>query len=105
MTSQVTESLAVAATAAVPTKTAAQLISQTGVDAKEEGLATPSDRGSEDGPYYHQHIERNGRQVLVSWTKEEKRFGHTIMFAASWTLVGLIALYHPRRITALRNSI
>lgn len=75
MTSQVTESLAVAATAAAPAKTAAQLtISQAGVEANEKGLATPSDGESgDDGPYYHQHIERNGQRVLVSWTKEEER--------------------------------
>ncbi|KAI0119414.1 MFS general substrate transporter [Daldinia grandis] len=76
MASQVTESLAVAAAAAAPTKTAAQLIAQAGADAKEEDLSTPSDGGSgisEDGLYFHQHIERNGQQVLVSWTKEEER--------------------------------
>ncbi|XXH00181.1 hypothetical protein Hte_006523 [Hypoxylon texense] len=75
MTSQVTESLAVAAGAAAPTKTAAQLISQTNiVEANEKGLATPSDGESgDDGPYFHQHIERNGQQVLVSWTKEEEK--------------------------------
>lgn len=78
MASQVTESLAVAATATAtaPTKTAVQLVAETGVDAKEESLNTPSDGesgSSEDNLYFHQHIERNGQQVLVSWTKEEER--------------------------------
>ncbi|OTB07793.1 hypothetical protein M426DRAFT_267012 [Hypoxylon sp. CI-4A] len=76
MASQVTESLAVAATAAAPTKTAAQLISHTGVDVDEKGLGSPSDglsSASDDAGYFHQHIERNGQRVLVSWTKEEER--------------------------------
>ncbi|OTA67453.1 MFS general substrate transporter [Hypoxylon sp. EC38] len=75
MASPVTESLAVAATIIAPTKTAAQIINQAGVIVKEEGLSTPSDgeSGSGDNAYYHQHIERNGQRVLVSWTKEEER--------------------------------
>ncbi|OTB18984.1 hypothetical protein K445DRAFT_54466 [Daldinia sp. EC12] len=76
MASQVTESLAVAATATAPTKTAAQLVAETAVDAKEEGLSNSSDEesgNSADGLYFHQHIEKNGQQVLVSWTKEEEK--------------------------------
>lgn len=76
MASQVTESLAVAATATAPSKMAAQLVAEAGVDAKEEGLNTPSDGesgSSEDNLYFHQHIERNGQRVLVSWMKEEER--------------------------------
>ncbi|KAF3063748.1 hypothetical protein GL218_02507 [Daldinia childiae] len=76
MTSRVTESLAVAAAATAPTKTAAKFIAEAGVDAKEDGLNTPSDGesgNSGDILYFHQHIERNGQQVLVSWTKEEER--------------------------------
>lgn len=92
MTSQVTESLAVAAAATAPTKTAAQLISQSGVEPKE-GLATPSDGESgDDSPYYHQHIERKGQQVLVSWTKEEEKkvvrkadFLFLPLFAVRWS--------------------
>ncbi|OTA94856.1 hypothetical protein M434DRAFT_10376 [Hypoxylon sp. CO27-5] len=75
MASQVTESLAVAATVVAPTKTAAQIINQAGTDVKEEGLSTPSDGESSSGDsvYHHQHIERNGQRVLVSWTKEEEK--------------------------------
>ncbi|KAI8964039.1 MFS general substrate transporter [Daldinia sp. FL1419] len=92
MTSQVTESLAVAASAAAPTKTAAQLVSEAGVNAKEESLSTPSDGESghlEDDAYYHQHIERNGQQVLVSWTKEEER---RIVRKADWLFLPIFAL-------------
>lgn len=76
MASQVTKSLVVAATATAPTKTVAQLITQADINVKDEGLATPSDGESGDSSgttYYHQHIERNGERVLVSWTKEEER--------------------------------
>lgn len=76
MASQVTESLAIVATVTASTKTAAQIITESGVDAKEEALRTPSDGesgNSGDHLYYHQHIVRNGQQVLVSWTKEEEK--------------------------------
>ncbi|KAI1764068.1 MFS general substrate transporter [Hypoxylon sp. FL1150] len=89
MTSQVTESLAVAAVATAPTKTAAQLISQTGVEAKEEGFTTPSDGGSGNDGYYHQCIERNGMQVLVSWTKEEEK---SVVRKADYLFLPIFAL-------------
>ncbi|KAI0897789.1 MFS general substrate transporter [Annulohypoxylon nitens] len=76
MASQVTESLAVAATATVPAKTATHITTESEVEAKEEALRTPSDGESGDPGdrlYYHQHIVRNGQQVLVSWTKEEEK--------------------------------
>ncbi|XDG02212.1 hypothetical protein ABKA04_001827 [Annulohypoxylon sp. FPYF3050] len=76
MASQVTETLAVAATATVPTKATTQIITESGVEAKEEALGSPSDGesgNSGDRLYYHQHIVRNGQQVLVSWTKEEEK--------------------------------
>lgn len=89
MASQVTESLAIAAAAAAPTKTAAQLINQADVDVKEAGLGTPSDTESGDGAYYHQHIERNGQRVLVSWTKEEER---RVVRKADWLFLPIFAV-------------
>ncbi|KAI1390999.1 MFS general substrate transporter [Hypoxylon trugodes] len=90
MASQVTESLAVAATAAAPAKTAAHLITQTGVNAKEEG---PSDGESgntgDDDLYFHQRIEKNGQQVLVSWTKEEEK---RVVRKADWLFLPIFAL-------------
>ncbi|KAL7625059.1 hypothetical protein AAE478_004273 [Parahypoxylon ruwenzoriense] len=92
MASQVTESLAVAAATAVSTDTAARLttirsgtdgdINATRTNDKEAELGAPpssssADRESgeraEDSLYYQQHIEKDGRQVLVSWTKEEEK--------------------------------
>ncbi|KAI2463426.1 MFS general substrate transporter [Annulohypoxylon bovei var. microspora] len=77
MASQITESLAVAATAAAPANIAAQIITKPEVVAKEEALRAPSDDESDNSAdslyYYHQHILRNGQQVLVSWTKNEER--------------------------------
>ncbi|KAI2621698.1 MFS general substrate transporter [Hypoxylon sp. NC1633] len=75
MTSQVTESLAVAAAVTAPTKAAAHLITHANLE-KEEGRSTPSDGESGDsfdGTFYHQHIERDGQRVLVSWTKDEEK--------------------------------
>ncbi|KAI1074120.1 MFS general substrate transporter [Whalleya microplaca] len=90
MASQGTESAAPAA--AVSTGTAAPLTNNAdiGVGANtindkgspvidvKEGLGSPSGHESRDSEdlqdgLYHQHIERDGERVLVSWTKAEER--------------------------------
>ncbi|KAI0011194.1 MFS general substrate transporter [Xylariaceae sp. FL0662B] len=91
MKPQVTESMAVAAT--IPMKTAAQLLHNADADADaranpgvdksssaidvKDGQRSPSSYESRDPEdsrdgLFHQHIERDGRRVLVSWTKAEE---------------------------------
>lgn len=91
MASQVIESLAVAS-AAVPTKAATQLTDNPGngigtnsttekssvINVKEEGHhvsrsnKSPDPEDPSDG-LFHQHIDRDGQQVLVTWAKDEER--------------------------------
>lgn len=91
MASQVIETLAVAS-AAVPTKAAAQLTDNPGngtgtnsttekssvINVKEEGHRisrsnkSPDPEDPSDG-LFHQHIDRDGQQVLVTWAKDEER--------------------------------
>ncbi|KAI5865489.1 MFS general substrate transporter [Durotheca rogersii] len=85
MASQITESLAVAASTAVSPDAAAPLATVRSGSGKndtenanskeaEVGTSTLSgDPSEDDGQYFHQHIVKDGQQVLISWTKEEER--------------------------------